>query len=202
MLDEGDKPMKKENLQDEHCPYCKRHCSLSDPHCKKGKALAVEKQKSSEKLVEKKKKQSSKSEPIEKEDRLTHLFYACTLAAPNHKKEKGRGYKKKYYILSTLAKKGELTLKELQNYTNLSSDKLEELRNKLAGKQYIVQRVQQNDEVCLEITEEGRNALNKHTKKIQRDSYIFDSLSYEERDSLEHVLEKLYEEWTSKREDN
>lgn len=46
--------MKKEILAGEHCPHCKRHCSLINPHCGKGKALAEKKIKEEKKLKEEK----------------------------------------------------------------------------------------------------------------------------------------------------
>lgn len=46
--------MKKEWVEKNHCPYCKRHCSLQNPHCGKGKTLAEEIKKESKKKEDKK----------------------------------------------------------------------------------------------------------------------------------------------------
>jgi len=54
--------MKNEILAEEHCPYCKRHCSLKDPHCGKGKALAEKRKKESKKEKEEKKEENK--EPV------------------------------------------------------------------------------------------------------------------------------------------
>lgn len=60
--------MKKEWVEKNHCPYCKRHCSLQNPHCGKGKILAEEIKKESKKK-EDKKKEDKKNEDKRNEDK-------------------------------------------------------------------------------------------------------------------------------------
>lgn len=54
--------MKKEWVEKDHCPYCKRHCSLQNPHCGKGKTLAEEIKKENKKKEDKRKEVKGKGD--------------------------------------------------------------------------------------------------------------------------------------------
>lgn len=193
--------MKKEITSEEYCPYCKRHCPLSNPYCKKGKALAEEKKK----LIKGDLKVPKKIQPVtfessQDETRLLSLFRKCASALPNKKEHKPRSLKKKYYLLSVLEEKGELTFKELLDYSELSMEKLEDLLIKLEGKNYINQA--NTEDNIISISESGLIALNKHRiKRGNKELILFDSLNEEETEQFQHILEKLYTHWNNGEEE-
>jgi DNA-binding MarR family transcriptional regulator len=141
-------------------------------------------------------------EPSQDETRLLSLFRMCASALPNKKEHKLRNLKKRYYLLSLLEEKGELTPNELLDYSELSKEKLESLLNKLEDKKYIIQKKESTEENIISITESGINALNEHrVKRGNKELMLFDSLSDEETEHFQHILEKLYTYWSSGEEE-
>lgn len=247
--------MKKELIDEEHCPYCKRHCSLSNPHCKKGKALAEEKKnevkktevkktevkkmkedknkedknkegKSKEgKSKEDKNKEDKIKEDKNKEDKnkedkkikqdkkikneilidqksetdhiLLDLFQKCSQSLPYQEGDKTSNKVKKLHISSLLAEKGELTKQELEVFSELSSDELDKLLNKMENKEYITWQQVDLDKRKVSLTKNGFKFANKHISEREGSLNPFSNLNEEEKGNLEFLLQKLYTDWSN-----
>lgn len=164
--------MKKEMAEKDHCPYCKRHCSLKAPHCRKGKALADELKKGHEKKKDKKKKdKSNKDIPGDKckkvkrkavkKGTVQELIPSLLYIEENESllKKAGIQNRKKlirYYILNLLAEKEEVTLKDLKALTTLDATVLKKALKKLEEKEKI--RIQQSEHQgrIITLTEKGK----------------------------------------------
>lgn len=93
--------MKKEWVEKDHCPYCKRHCSLQNPHCRKGKSLAEELKKEDKKKEELNQLRSDLS--------LFLLYLKGSESLLNKIGGKSSEKKIRHYILNLLAEKVEVT---------------------------------------------------------------------------------------------
>ncbi len=200
--------MKNDIVDEEHCPYCKRHCSLTNPHCKKGKTLAEEKKKEAKKpktelavkspaAIKKEKAESVSTEsgdgrnvdPVIEEWRRTqgeikllHLFQNCYQLLPCGKGVKQGNKKSKFYILAILAEKGELTQKELEDYSELSSADLSVLLLKMKKKGYISWKQKDVEAAKVSLTESGIESAKVHIKERSQDrAAIFSVLDAEEK---------------------
>ncbi len=199
--------MKKEWIEKDHCPYCKRHCSLQDPHCRKGKTLVEELKK------EGKKKESPQeikpSSPVfdipaftesEKEElkqvRTDLSLFLLYLKGSEFllKKADGKssGKKIRYYILNLLAEKGEVTPKELKDCSNLDTAALKKALARLEEKGEILIQQTESQGRSISLTEKGgkaaRQLIGEGTKA---DESLFSVLNGEEKKSLELILSKL-----------
>ncbi|WP_099467172.1 hypothetical protein [Konateibacter massiliensis] len=104
--------MKKENKKQEHCPHCKRHCSLNNPHCSKGEAWAKEKKKQKKNKVKsvKKQKQNVNKQISEEENKtLLYLLQDCNTLLANQSAEGTTAFsvlkkKEREYLESVLRK--------------------------------------------------------------------------------------------------
>ncbi len=214
--------MKKEIITEDHCPYCKRHCLLSNPHCKKGKTLAEEKKKEAKKPktglvtkpLETMKKENTESMSTETgnertvdpyiedwrraqaEIKLLHLFQDCYPLLSSKKGSKRGNKMRKFYILSILADKGELAQKELEDYSKLSSADLTEHLLKMKKKGYINLMQEDGEGTKVSLTEYGLESAKAHIKERSQDRLNnFSVLDEEEKGYLENILKKLYAEW-------
>lgn len=214
--------MKKEIASEEHCPYCKRHCPLSDPHCKKGRTLAEEKKKEAKKskaalaaslaAMNKDNIESPDTESgaditvdpyieewrrMQKDIKLLHLFKNCYHLLPGGKGDKQGNKKSKFHILAILAEKGELTQKELKDYSELTPADLAVFLLKMKKKEYINWKQEDVDDTKISLTESGLELTKVYIKEKSHDrADIFSVLDAEEKEYLEHIMKKLYVEWS------
>lgn len=196
--------MKKKNVTVSHCPYCKRHCSLSNPQCKKGKTLAEDIKKADKKRNEDDKLKAGKEKSSTPEEiNLLELFQICS-AVILHKKghnrnSKMRKDKRVKEILSFISAKGVLTRKELADYSKLASSDLAQILSKLKKKDYIKWKQEEAGDSQISLTKAGLELMNPHIiERTQDRAEIFSVLSEEEKRDLEKILKKLYSEWSQK----
>ncbi len=193
--------MKDEILAEEHCPYCKRHCSLKDPHCGKGKALAEKRKKESKK--EKEEKKEDNKEPvtvpdtdewrsIQSEIRLLRLCQNGCRMLPDRKAGKQGGKAVKLYIMAALSEKGSLTQKELKENSGLHFREMEEALQKLEKKGWISRKQDEGEEIKVSLTGKGLESAEEQMRDWKRENdSIFSPLTEEEKGSLEYILNKI-----------
>lgn len=213
--------MKNDLVNEEYCPYCKRHCPLSNPHCKKGMTLAQEKQRA----VKKQKAALTDQSPetmknlytenvitesndggalildteewnrIQAEIKLLHLLKNCYHLLPYKKGDKQVKNMNKFYVLAILREKGELTQKELEDYFELSSDILEKLLHKMKKKGYINWKQADVEGTKISLTESGLESARTYILERGKDrSDFFSTLNEEEKENLELILKKLLQD--------
>ena len=206
--------MKKEILASKHCPYCKRHCSFSDPHCGKGRALA-EKFKEEKRFKEEKKRKPEikrKAELLTEESRTAEEPASEPVKAPEKNEWKGilseirllrlcyNGMKqlsdrkagKQFYILAVLAEKGSLIQKELKVHTGLHSGELEEALEKLEKKACISRKRMEDKTIYISLTSKGADSAKELARDWKKDNgSIFASLTEEDKNVLEGILNKI-----------
>lgn len=189
--------MKDKILAEEHCPYCKRHCSLIDPHCGKGKALAEKRIKEGKKEKEEKKEPSidpasDEWNDIQSEIRLMRLCKDVCRLLPERKAGKQGGKAARLHIVAALAEKGGLTQKELKENSGLHLKELEEVLHKLEKKGCIIRKQDEGKDRKIALTGKGYESAKKYMRDWtgENDS-IFSLLTEEEKSSLEHILKKV-----------
>lgn len=184
--------MKKDSIKEEHCPYCKRHCSLNNPHCNKGKNLA--RKKSEVKKKENKSENMKKVSDAKSNERLLLLFQQCyNFIQP---KEEGRKRKKRYRILSLLIEKGNMTKNELIEDTDYDAKDLDKILHKMRKKGYLNwEQEESNDKIS--ITESA--LLLWQSKQGINNNLSFSALDKSEKEYLENLLSKLYKSWEKTR---
>jgi len=193
----GGTGMKNEILAKEHCPYCKRHCSLIDPHCGKGRALAEKRKKEEKKVKEEKKEPAMDPETVEWKDiqseiRLIYLFNNVSRLLPERKAGKQGGKGARLYIMSELAEKGDLTQKELKENSGPLFKELEEALQKLEKKGYISRKQDEGKDIKISLTGKGYESAKEHMREWKRENdSIFSLLTEEEKGSLEQILKKI-----------
>jgi len=185
--------MIKDNFNGDHCPYCKRHCSLNNPHCNKGKTLAkkkMEEKKNEGKKRDKKIENSKKISNDKIEERLLLLFQQCYNFMQT--KEDIKINKKKYQILSLLMKKGNMTKCELKEETKYEEKVLDKTLRKMRKTGYIEWK-QEEIEDKISITDSA--LLLWRTKQRKNDTISFSALEQSEKEYLEKILSKLNKSW-------
>ena len=189
--------MKNEILAQEHCPYCKRHCSLIDPHCGKGKALAEKRIKEAKKEKEEKKEPSMEPKAdvwkdIQSEIRLMRLCKNGCHLLPERKAGKQGGKAARLYIVAALAEKGGLTQKELKENSGLHLKELEKVLQKLEEKGYIIRKQDEGKDIKITLTGKGYESAKEHMRDWKKENdNIFSPLTEEEKSSLELILKKI-----------
>lgn len=122
--------MKKEWVEKNHCPYCKRHCSLQNPHCGKGKTLAEEIKKESKKKEDKKKEDKKNEDKRNEDKREAVKGNENKSKADKSKKDISKEDKSKEEIKKeniTIEK----TLESVPAFTDSEKEKLSQLRSDL-----------------------------------------------------------------------
>ncbi len=195
--------MKNEILAEEHCPYCKRHCSLINPHCGKGRTLAEKKKKEEKKEKEVKKVKEIKKEPamdpeanewkdIQSELRLMRFFKNVSHLLPERKAGKQGGKGARLSIMAELANKGDLTQKELKENSGLLFKELEEVLQKLEKKGCISRKKDEGKDIKISLTGKGYESAKVHMREWKRENgSIFSPLTEEEKGSLEEIFKKI-----------
>lgn len=186
--------MKKEWTEEDHCPYCKRHCSLKDPHCGKGKSLAksitVKKDSMKAKAVKAIDKEELKK--LQSDLKLFVLYEKANECLMKKADGKNKGKKLKGYILSILAENNGISPTELKESSGLLKEELKRVLEKLSNRKEIsIQDSKENGKKIL-LTEKGREAVNLQLYGLENGSdELFSVLGEEEKENLEIILRKL-----------
>lgn len=193
------------NIEEEHCPYCKRHCLLSNPRCGKGKALVRKKGKEEKQEVfssanviysnamKEIKENQAVWVNIQDNVKLITLFHECNQLIYE---KQGKGLKKeneKVSILTQLEKHGEMSVKELEANVNLSLSDLNKRLHKLEKKGYVNLLQDEESNVKVTLRENAIMRWKSHEKKKAYDSFVFSKLEKEEKEYLEKILRKICE---------
>lgn len=182
--------MKQEAYEEEHCPHCKRHCSLKSPHCGKGRALAEERRKEAKKEAKKEEKKEKAGMPAEGTEssreeaghKLANLLKYSSHLMKCEKKGEKVDKELKLFLLSLAAEEEDIRLV-------LPPEKLEGTLQKLEKKGYIrregeIAGISLTDKAAERVKEfEGRGS--------KEESDFFSVLDEEEKDNLERILKKL-----------
>jgi DNA-binding MarR family transcriptional regulator len=181
--------MKKERLEQEHCPYCKRHCSLKDPHCGKGKTLAKSMSEKVKVLGDYEKEELKK---LQSELKLSLLYQKGMETLSKKTEGKDSGKKIRNYILNILAEKNGITPKELKEYSGLEKEELKKVLDKLEDKGEISIKDSKEKERTLHLTQKGEQAvLLQLPKDKSAGDRFFSVLTEEEKENLELIISKL-----------
>lgn len=183
----------KNNLNEEHCPYCKRHCSLNNPHCSKGKGYAKKKyhgKKKEEKNNVNEIETSIKTSDEKIEERLVFLFQECSNFMQTKVDTKIK--KKRYVILSLLIEKGNMTKSQLNEETKYEDKVLDKTLRKMSKKGYIIWKKEEYEDM-ISITDSALLLWN--TIKSKENSINFSALDNGEKEYLEKLLRKLCKSW-------
>ncbi|WP_026890522.1 MarR family winged helix-turn-helix transcriptional regulator [Lacrimispora aerotolerans] len=186
--------MKKEWTEEDHCPYCKRHCSLKDPHCGKGKSLAksITGKKDSMKVNAVKDIDKEELKKLQSDLKLFVLYEKANECLMKKADGKNKGKKLKGYILNILAENNGISPKELKESSGLLKEELKKVLEKLSNKKEI--SIQGSDEKSKKIflTEKGREAASLQLTGMENGSDgLFSVLGEEEKENLEKILRKL-----------
>ena len=186
--------MKKEWVEKNHCPYCKRHCSLQNPHCGKGKTLAEEIKKESKKKEDKKKEDKKNEDKRNEDKREAVKGNENKSKADKSKKDINKEdiKKEKITIEKTLESVPAFTDSEKEKLSQLSSDLnlfllylkgSQSLLNKMGGKSgekrirhYILnllaERVEVTPKELKDITNLDPTVLKKELKRLEEKEEI------------------------------
>ena len=162
------------------CPICERRCPGSRPECESGEKYA----------------ELDRLQHGSLEGKLTALFYKlCHLFTYRNGQNQGKNR-----ILAILLHYGDMTQRQLRDYTYIRSASLSELLAKIEAHGDITRECSKqnarNVNVCL--TAQGSSEaqrINKENQQFARE--IFSPLSKEEQESLEKILLKLLFAWKS-----
>ncbi len=181
--------MKKEQLEQEHCPYCKRHCSLKDPHCGKGKTLAKS---MSEKVMVLGDSEKEALKKLQSELKLSLLYQKGMETLSKKAEGKDSGKLIRSYILNILVEKNGITSKELKEYSGLEKEELKKVLDKLEDKGEISIKDSKEKERTLHLTQKGEQAvLLQLPKDKNAGDRFFSVLTEEEKGKMEIILSKL-----------
>jgi DNA-binding MarR family transcriptional regulator len=186
--------MKKEWTEEDHCPYCKRHCSLKDPHCGKGKSLAksITGKKDSMKVNAVKDIDKEELKKLQSDLKLFVLYEKANECLMKKADGKNKGKKLKGYILNILAENNGISPKELKESSGLLNEELKKVLEKLSNRKEI--SIQDSDEKGKKIflTEKGREAASLQLTGMENGrAGLFSVLGEEEKENLEKILRKL-----------
>ncbi len=191
--------MKKEIPAGEHCPYCKRHCSLKSPHCGKGKALAEKKLKEKQppkapglKEPREVKLEAEEWKNLQSEIRLVRLFQKGCKQMSEKKMGKQEGKAARLYLLAALAEKDRQTQKELKEDSGLDTRELEKALQKLEKKGYVGRKTGMGSDEMVCITGKGLEFSKEELRDWKRENdRIFSRLTDKEKGFLEQILNKV-----------
>lgn len=107
-------------------------------------------------------------------------------------------------ILRTLCQRGEMPQKELQELLGIQAGSMSEIAAKLEAKGLIIRMRSETDrrKVSLSVTERGRTWVSQSDagQIRRRRTELFSSLTAEEQDTLEALLDKLSADWVQQLE--
>lgn len=186
--------MKKEWTEEDHCPYCKRHCSLKDPHCGKGKSLAksITGKKDSMKVKAVKEINKEELKKLQSDLKLFVLYEKANECLLKKTDGKNKGKKLKSYILNILAENNGISPKELKESSGLLKEELKKILEKLSTRKEISIQDSKEKGKKIFLTEKGREAVNLQlTGRENGSDGLFSVLGEEEKENLEKILRKL-----------
>lgn len=110
-------------------------------------------------------------------------------------------------VLNIIFHKGEITQKELQNILNIKGGSLSELVSKLVCKELVLREKSKEDNrvYVLKLTEKGEkiaNTIIKQKQEDENDEKVFKSLSIEQKEQLDLILDILLDDWYGEKEHN
>ncbi|MFT4104496.1 MAG: hypothetical protein QM657_01955 [Lacrimispora sp.] len=192
--------MKKEMTLDDHCPHCKRHCSLRSPHCGKGRALAADikkrskagKEERKEKTKEKDKEKSREKgvwKPEKSETVILHLYqkgYRQLFEEP----ERSLGSREvRNYLAALLREKEAVTKQELKALSGVCSEDMGKALKKMEKNGDITYKKEKDREDLVSLSAKGSRQAEEYEKV--RSAGILAALSEEEKQTFENILKKL-----------
>jgi len=199
--------MKKEWIENDHCPYCKRHCSLQNPHCRKGKTLAEELKKEERKASPANTEEAATTDikvqaftdtektelkQIQSDLKLFLLYQMGSDFLSKKAEGKNREKKARQYIRTILAEKGEVTPKELKVLSDLQTEELKKALIKMENKGEICIQPLNESGRRISLTEKGAKSARRQTEEGKKEKEsLFSMLSEEEKDRLEEILRKM-----------
>lgn len=189
--------MEKKISTDGHCPYCKRHCSLKNPHCGKGKALAEKMEGKIKAKVEEKSESVRNCETVEWKMIQTDIkllnfcqnngWLLCSKKAGKHGDKMAM-----FSILASLVEKGVLTQKALKESCGLDSVEFKRLLQKLEKKEYVRRKKDEAPAINVFLTEKGLKSAQKYRMDWEKENKgLLASLTEEEKICLERILKKI-----------
>lgn len=186
--------MKKEWTEEDHCPYCKRHCSLKDPHCGKGKTLAksITGKKDSVKVKAVKDIDQEELKKLQSDLKLFVLYEKANECLMKKADGKNKGKKLKSYILNILAENNGISPKELKVSSGLFKEELKKVLEKLSDRGEVSIQDSKEKGKKIFLTEKGREAaILQLTGMDNGNDGLFSVLGEEEKENLEKILRKL-----------
>ena len=186
--------MKKEWTEEDHCPYCKRHCSLKDPHCGKGKSLAksITGKKDSMKVKAVKDINKEELKKLQSDLKLFVLYEKANECLMKKADGKNKGKKLKSYILNILAENNGISPKELKESSGLFNEELKKVLEKLSDRGEVSIQDSKEKGKKIFLTEKGREAAILQLTGMKNGSDgLFSVLGEEEKENLEKILRKL-----------
>lgn len=195
--------MKTEMTKDDHCPYCKRHCSLKNPHCKKGKDLA---EKMKREAVKKEALKDTLKETAAVMEEVTPWTILCgeirlyrmlqKVCKEVIKKKNGSEIygKDRFYLLALLAEKGPASCRYLEESMGQPENGLNELLCKLEKKEWLRYEKNGQGERSIVLTAKGLRAAGELQKaRREKGGNIFSVLTEEDKTTMEGILKKIME---------
>ena len=186
--------MKKEWTEEDHCPYCKRHCSLKDPHSGKGKSLAksITGKKDSMKVKAVKDINKEELKKLQSDLKLFVLYEKANECLMKKADGKNKGKKLKSYILNILAENNGISPKELKESSGLFNEELKKVLEKLSDRGEVSIQDSKEKGKKIFLTEKGREAAILQLTGMKNGSDgLFSVLGEEEKENLEKILRKL-----------
>lgn len=166
-----------------HCPCCKRHCSLDDPHCSKGKVYA----KSLKRKEEISQQQTKSYEPSFNRILLYYKFGFHRLFGQKEKELSGK--KLRALVMGVLFQADAKSAAELESETGIRSEKLKECLDRLEKKEYVKKKPEPEGLHQYTLSDKGVKAAEEFI--TGGDKEVLSRLEKEERDQLERLLRKL-----------
>lgn len=130
------------------------------------------------------------------EDTLLHLFLHCGHFL-HHRKGNHHGQER---ILSILQKNNAMIQRDLQDFAQIQSASLSELLIKLEENGSIIRKKNEKDKrnINVILTDHGQALAQKSGKRSHQEAVqLFNVLTNEEKEMLQHILQKLFIHWSN-----
>ncbi len=189
----------KKNLVDEaHCPHCKRQCPLSNPHCKKGRVLAAEKKKE----LKKSKEEEMKEEEMKEEEIIETEIVEGKMKEGKIKKEKKANIE---FSIEPPSETNSILLHLFQDCSQAlpvqSDEKISNKMKKVHITSILADKGELTKQEMVEYSELTSDELDKILSKLENKDYIsWNQVDSEEKkvsltkDGVKFANEHVYEE--------
>lgn len=208
------------------CPCCPNHCSSDALQCGKGRTYFSENRASfqdqdettgerniprhsrHEECRERRDRRSRREQtperffpsgqPFSPEEQLFEQFRACTHALHHP----GNGKSGQLRILSVLSANSPITQRQLMDILDVRSGSLSEILGKMETEGYITRTPNEQDKRGVDVTLTPAGLEAAAQMQVHRGNAVqdfFSCLSQEEKEQLSLLLEKLLEDWCSKK---